>query len=355
MNGLEVVATVRDWVIDWPACVIRRLLTAAMVDSNEAVVIIHVGCLARELFDIHDRSLNELYDDFDGYGGAAGTLASLRSGNEGIVVRNNLTQETGLHDPAIARDGFAEIINNLAVICGTLGKLAFNLIIMSSNELGEVMEPFVPHRGASSTILQKRNPISIELMLAASKVLRTNAGLALEGMDADFERTSGPWHLEWVAVPESFVVTVGALSQAEFVLSGLTVDRAKLLENLNSTRGLIVAEAVMRGLAPHTGRQEAHGIVYEACKSAIQSGAVLHDVLKSTEAVPSVLSEKDIVDEELDALMSLLSLIRFGLVKGANVIKPELGEMALYYLILLAGIFACGSLTTQAHMCWAFP
>ena len=68
MNGLEVVATVRNWVIDWPACVIRRLLTAAMVDSNEAIVIIHVGCLARELFDIHDSSLNGLYDDFSGVG-----------------------------------------------------------------------------------------------------------------------------------------------------------------------------------------------------------------------------------------------------------------------------------------------
>jgi hypothetical protein len=65
MNGLEVVATARNWVIGWPACVIRRLLTAAMVDSNEAIVIMHVGCLARELFDIHD---SRLYDDFSGVG-----------------------------------------------------------------------------------------------------------------------------------------------------------------------------------------------------------------------------------------------------------------------------------------------
>jgi hypothetical protein len=68
MKGLEVVATVRNWVIDWSACVISRLLTAAMIDSNEAIVIIHVGFLARELFDIHDSSLNGLYDDFSGVG-----------------------------------------------------------------------------------------------------------------------------------------------------------------------------------------------------------------------------------------------------------------------------------------------
>ncbi|KAJ4249153.1 hypothetical protein NW762_012488 [Fusarium torreyae] len=230
------------------------------------------------------------------YGGAAGTLASLGNGNEGIVVRKNLAEETGLHDPSItwhvARDGVAEVVNTLAVIGGTLGKVALDLIIMSSNELGEVMEPFVPHRGASSTMPQKRNPISSELMLAASKILRANAGLALEGMVVDFERASGPWHLEWVAIPESFVIAVGALHQAEFVLSGLTVDRAKMRENLDSTKGLIVAEAVMMGLAPHIGRQEAHDIVYEACKSAIESGAAFYDVLKSTDAVMRVLTEK---------------------------------------------------------------
>ncbi|KAM0188476.1 hypothetical protein ACHAPA_008616 [Fusarium lateritium] len=256
------------------------------------------------------------------YGGAAGTLASLGSGSTGMVVRKNLAQETGLRDPSItwhvARDGVAEIINTLAVIGGTLGKVALDLIIMSSNELGEVMEPFVPHRGASSTMPQKRNPISSELILAASKILRANAGLALEGMVADFERASGPWHLEWVAIPESFVVAVGALHQAEFVLSGLTVDKKKLLENLNSTNGLIVAEAVMMGLAPHTGRQEAHDIVYEVCKSSIEDGTAFYDVLKSTDAVSKVLSE-----EELQSLCDPRNYIGAALSMVDNVLAIE--------------------------------
>ncbi|KAF5002064.1 hypothetical protein FDECE_10743 [Fusarium decemcellulare] len=227
------------------------------------------------------------------YGGAAGTLASLGTGDQGIQVRTLLAQDMGLNDPSmtwhVARDGVAEIINTLALIGGTLGKIALDLIIMSSNEVGEVMEPFVPHRGASSTMPQKRNPISSELILAASKALRANSGLALDAMVSDFERASGPWHLEWIAVPESFVLATGALHQAEFVLSGLAVDEKRLLENLNSTGGLIVAEAVMMGLAPHLGRQQSHDVIYEACKTAIETKQTLHDVLGKNNEVVSLL------------------------------------------------------------------
>ena len=89
------------------------------------------------------------------YGGAAGTLASLGSGDDGLRVRKELAKELNLVNPSItwhvARDGVAEIVNFLALVGGSLGKLALDLIIMSSNELGEVSEPFVPHRARSKT------------------------------------------------------------------------------------------------------------------------------------------------------------------------------------------------------------
>lgn len=71
---------------------------------------------------------------------------------------------------------------------------------------------------------QKRNPISSEAMLAASKLLRNHASAAADAMICDFERASGPWHLEWVATPEAFVLASGALAHAEFVMGGLCVD-----------------------------------------------------------------------------------------------------------------------------------
>ncbi|RAH83604.1 L-Aspartase-like protein [Aspergillus japonicus CBS 114.51] len=230
------------------------------------------------------------------FGGAAGSLASLGSGDDGLRVRRALAEELGLEDPSItwhvARDGVAEIVNFLALMGGSMGKLALDIIMMSSNELGEVSEPFVPHRGASSTMPQKRNPISSEVILAASKILRSNAGLVLDGMVADFERASGPWHLEWVAVPESFVIAVGALSQTQFALSGLCVHSKQMMVNLHSTKGLIVAEAVMMGLAPHVGRQNAHDIVYEACRESIETQQTLLHCLMQKPEVTSKLTEE---------------------------------------------------------------
>jgi 3-carboxy-cis,cis-muconate cycloisomerase len=232
------------------------------------------------------------------YGGAAGSLASLGSGNDGLRVRKALAAELGLGDPSItwhvARDGIAEIVNFLALVGGSLGKIALDLIIMSSNEFGEVSEPFVPHRGASSTMPQKRNPISSEVILAASKILRSNAGLVLDGMTADFERASGPWHLEWVAVPESFVIASGSLHQANFALSGLVVNTDQMAKNLHSTHGLIVGEAVMMGLAPFLGRGKAHDVVYAACKEAIESNRSLFECLVEVEEVTSALRATDL-------------------------------------------------------------
>lgn len=234
------------------------------------------------------------------YGGAAGTLASLGPGEEGLQVRAQLAKELGLENPTItwhvARDGVAEVINFLALVGGSLGKIALDLIIMSSNEYGEVSEPFVPHRGASSTMPQKRNPISSEVILAASKILRSNASLVLDGMVSDFERASGPWHLEWVAIPESFVIAVGALHQADFALSGLVVNEVQMGKNLRSTRGLIVGEAVMMALAGKLGRGKAHDVVYEACKETIESDdeRTLFDSLVKRKEVTAVLGEKEL-------------------------------------------------------------
>ncbi|MGH7030295.1 MAG: class-II fumarase/aspartase family protein [Stellaceae bacterium] len=223
------------------------------------------------------------------FGGAAGTLASLGEGAEIVKSRAELARELGLGDPPItwhvARDGIAETVQWLALLGGSLGKIAFDVMLMSATEFGEAAEPFVVGRGSSSTMPQKRNPISCELILAAAKVLRQHAGLVLDAMVADFERATGPWHVEWVAVPEAFGYAAGALHQSCFLLGGLIVDPARMAKNLGMTHGLIVAEAVMMGLAPITGRNEAHDLVYDACRVALQTDRPLFDVLLETPAV----------------------------------------------------------------------
>jgi 3-carboxy-cis,cis-muconate cycloisomerase len=225
------------------------------------------------------------------FAGAAGTLASL--GGRGFDVQRELCDVLGLGQPVatwhVARDGFAEAVNFLALVAGTLGKVALDVMLMMTTEIAEVYEPFVTGRGASSTMPQKRNPISCELILAASKAVRQQAGLMLDAMVQDFERATGPWHAEWIAIPEAFVLTAGALHQAKFMLGGLVVDTGRMAANLGLSRGLIVAEAVMMGLAPHLGRQAAHDVVYTACRTVNEQGGTLLDVLAATPEVSSRL------------------------------------------------------------------
>jgi len=237
------------------------------------------------MFDRHAERLAQLKPRVlvGQFAGAAGTLASL--GDKGFAVQQALCEELGLGVPVatwhVARDALAETVNFLALVTGSLGKIAFDIMIMASTEFGELYEPFVKGRGASSTMPQKRNPISSELMLAASKAVRQHAGLMLDAMVQDFERATGPWHAEWIAIPESFVLTAGALHQAKFALAGLVVDEQKMAANLGISRGLIVAEAVMMGLAPMIGRQDAHDVVYDACRLANENGLTLADALSA--------------------------------------------------------------------------
>jgi 3-carboxy-cis,cis-muconate cycloisomerase len=227
------------------------------------------------------------------FGGAAGTLASLVDSAKSLQTRAELARELALGDPPITwhvtRDGIAEVVQVLALLLGSLGKIAFDVMLMSATEFGEAAEPFVAGRGSSSTMPQKRNPISCELILAAAKVLRQQAGLVLDALVTDFERATGPWHVEWVAVPEAFGYAAGALHQARFMLGGLIVDSGRMAENLAMTHGLIVAEAVMMGLAIHTGRNQAHDLVYGACRVAIETDRPLLDVLLETPAVAGPL------------------------------------------------------------------
>jgi 3-carboxy-cis,cis-muconate cycloisomerase len=211
------------------------------------------------------------------FAGAAGTLASL--GDKGLAVHDALMEELKLGKPSapwhVARDGLAETVGFLGLVTGSLAKIATDVMLMMQTEVAEAFEPFVQGRGSSSTMPQKRNPISCELIVAAAKIVRGNVGLMLDAMAADHERATGPWHLEWAALPQAFLAASGALHQGRFMLEGLIVDAGRMRRNLDLTGGLIVAEAVMMALAAHTGRQVAHDVVYGACRAALDKGSTL--------------------------------------------------------------------------------
>src|SRR5512147_250822 len=215
------------------------------------------------------------------FAGAAGTLASLETG--AMETQAGLCAELGLKQPVIAwhtiRDNIAEVGAFLGLVGGTLGKLSMDVKLMMQTEVGEVYEPYHHGRGSSSTMPQKRNPISSCYVHAAISVVRQHAAALMDAMVADHERSTGPWEIEWIVLPEAFCLMAGALKQSRFVLEGLQVDAEAMRRNIDATDGLVMSEAVMMGLGRHLGREYAHDLVYDLCREAIERKKPLLDLL----------------------------------------------------------------------------
>src|SRR5436190_16939597 len=215
------------------------------------------------------------------FGGAVGTLASL--GRDGLKVQAELMRELGLGQPEIAwhtvRDCIGEVGCFLGLVTGTLGKISMDVKLLMQTEVAEVYEPFAHGRGSSSTMPQKRNPISSCYIHAAASVVRQHAAALMDAMVADHERSTGPWEIEWIVLPEAFCLMAGALKQSRFVLEGLEVDADAMRRNIDMTHGLVMSEAVMMGLGPTIGREYAHDLVYDICRDALKQQRPLLDLL----------------------------------------------------------------------------
>src|SRR5438270_4731249 len=230
------------------------------------------------------------------FAGAAGTLSSL--GADGLKVQAALMVELGLGQPEIAwhtvRDRIGEVGCFLGLVTSTLGKLSMDVKLLMQTEVAEVFEPFHEGRGSSSTMPQKRNPISCLYIHSTAALVRQNAAALLEAAVADHERSTGPWEIEWIALPEIFLLASGALAQSKDLLAGLEVDAARMRANLDLTHGAIVSEAVMMGLGPHLGRQRAHDLVYDICRKAAASGKPLVDLLAADKEISKHVGRKEL-------------------------------------------------------------
>jgi 3-carboxy-cis,cis-muconate cycloisomerase len=230
------------------------------------------------------------------FGGACGTLASLETG--AMETQAALMAELGLGQPLIAwhtgRDCIAEAGCFIGLVGGTLGKIAMDVKLMMQTEVGEVFEPFAHGRGGSSTMPQKRNPISCLYIHSAAAVVRQHAAALMDAMVGDHERSTGPWEIEWICLPETFCLIAGALKQTRLVLEGLEVDAARMRANIDLTNGLVMAESVMMGLGRHIGRERAHDLVYDICREAIKQERPLLELLAEHAEVTQHLAHAEL-------------------------------------------------------------
>jgi 3-carboxy-cis,cis-muconate cycloisomerase len=249
-------------------------------------------------FERHRQRLNEIKPRalVGEFGGAAGTLSSL--GKDGLRCQEELMKELKLGQPEISwhtvRDRIAEVGCFLGLVTGSCGKIAFDLKLLMQTEVEEVQEPFHQGRGSSSTMPQKRNPISSVYITAQVAIVKQLVAALLEAMVEDHERATGPWEIEWITLPEIFMLTAGALAQTRFLVEGLQVNEQKMRDNIFITKGLIMSEAVMMGLGDKMGRNYAHDLVYDICREVVKTGRPLIDLLGENEEIRKHADRRDL-------------------------------------------------------------
>ena len=126
--------------------------------------------------------------------------------------------------------------------------------------------------------------------------MRTQVAALLNAMEQDHERATGQWEIEWLVLPEIFVLTAGCLAQTKFLMSGLQVDEKRMRANLDITKGLIVSEAVMMGLGPALGRQYAHDLVYDVCRQVVATGRPLADLLAENKEITKHMTKAELAE-----------------------------------------------------------
>jgi len=226
------------------------------------------------------------------FGGAAGTLAAL--GDRGLDVAAALAKELDLVLPALPwhghRDRLVDLAAALGLLVGTLGKMARDLSLLMQTEVAEAFEPAGRGRGGSSTMPHKRNPIACAVTLAAATRVPPLVATLLAAMPQEQERGLGGWHAEWETLPEIFRLAAGALHHMADTIAGLTLDARRMRENIEATRGLVMAEAVTMALAERIGKHGAHDLVESACRRALAESVHLRDALAREPAVMAQLT-----------------------------------------------------------------
>lgn len=228
------------------------------------------------------------------FGGASGSLAAL--GEMAFPVAEALARELklGLPDQPwhTQRDRLVEFASVLGLIAGSLGKLGRDISLLMQTEAGEVFEPAAAGKGGSSTMPHKRNPVGAAVMIAAATRAPGLIATMFSAMPQEHERSLGLWHAEWETLPQLCCLVSGALQQTLAVIPDLEVDAARMLHNLDLTKGLVLAEAVSIALAQRIGRDAAHHLIEQCCRRAVDQDVHLRDVLGAEPEVTGQLSSQ---------------------------------------------------------------
>ena len=232
------------------------------------------------------------------YGGGVGTVAAL--GDRGPELQRRFAEclrMAPMELPArTARDHLGEYVTTLALLCGTLARMAREVYTLMKPEYGEVEEAVPTGAVGSSTMPQKRNPKLCMLLLQLTARVRAQVAPALESLAAEHEEDGSQYQVMEHALTDAVVAAGEALQAAAALAGGLRLDPERMRRNLDLTRGLIVSETVMLALGERIGRQHAHDVVYEAAQRAHANGTNFAAELQADPEVAATLSAEQLAE-----------------------------------------------------------
>ena len=231
------------------------------------------------------------------FGGAAGTLASL--GDKARVVAEATLKHLGLILPSIpwhnSRDTIAEVAGLCAICCSTLEKIANEIYQLQKSEIRELEEPPPPGNApASSAMPHKSNPVLCQRVQAIGGHVRHLSQVVMEAMVHEHERDPRRLWSEWLAMPQVCIYTGAALHYMITVLSGLRINKERMLKNLGLQGDLAVSEALVMTLSSIMGRMDAMAKVRNLVKMVQDTGASLKDFILADPDVGPLIAGKDL-------------------------------------------------------------
>lgn len=232
--------------------------------------------------------------------GAVGTMASF--GEKGFDVQRLTMERLGLEPVLIAnqivqRDRHAEMQCLLALVAGTLDKIAREIRNLQRSEIAEVFEPFRRDQVGSSTMPHKRNPHKTERVCGLSRLIRASVGPSLETIALEHERDISNSSVERITIPEGFILADYILRQMTSILEGLVFDHENIRRNLDMSLGLCLTERVMLELVKKgVGRQPAHEMMRRLAMRCWDEKRSLRDVMLGDEEASKIVTEADLDD-----------------------------------------------------------
>lgn len=228
-------------------------------------------------------------------GGAVGTLATL--GDAGPAVARGVADRLGLSPGDGAwhtqRDEWVALGCEVALLCGSLGKIGRDLALLAQGEVGEVAEPAGAGRGGSSAMPQKRNPVAAMIAIAAATRAPHQAAALLAAMGQEHERGLGGWQAELAEWPALFIGAHGSVAALADAAAGLEVDAARMRDNIERQHGAVFSEAAAAVVAGAVGKSAAHALLARLAAQTTTASGGLQSLLVDAVANDATLAAVD--------------------------------------------------------------